>query len=291
MPTTSVPDQQAVQMIDTQDALKTMLEALIDLPPAPPSLYVDLEGSPLSRKGKLSILSLFVSPLQKTFLIDIMNLGTTAFTTQVPYSISLASILASGDLPKVLFDVRADSDALFGLFGVELKCATDVQLMELASRDARSWYSRDWLAGLAKCVENHATIPAKEKKQWRDNKHRVILEGQYYALSQRPLSFKSMEYCAQDVTILPHLWKVYSDKLAPPERAFWRSMVEEATNERLRSTQGGSFIADAKENVRGPWSRYEIQRRTELWVEDHLEKITFRKMNSIGFKLYLKKLG
>lgn len=47
---------------------------------------------------------------------------------------SLQSILESPKTPKVFFDVRTDSDALFAQFGIKLAGIIDLQLMELASR-------------------------------------------------------------------------------------------------------------------------------------------------------------
>lgn len=39
------------------------------------------------------------------------------------------------DRMKVFFDIRHDSDALFGLFKINLDGIHDLQLMELATRD------------------------------------------------------------------------------------------------------------------------------------------------------------
>lgn len=47
---------------------------------------------------------------------------------------SLKSILESSMTPKVFFDVRTDSDALYGQFGIRLAGIIDLQLMEVASR-------------------------------------------------------------------------------------------------------------------------------------------------------------
>ena len=46
---------------------------------------------------------------------------------------SLKAILESPKTPKVFFDVRMDSDALYALFGVKLAGIIDLQLMEVAS--------------------------------------------------------------------------------------------------------------------------------------------------------------
>ena len=65
----------------------------------------------------------------------------------------MKDILQDDKIPKVFFDVRNDSEALFAHFGVALQGVEDVQLMESATR--RTTGSRKFLSGLAKCVEKN----------------------------------------------------------------------------------------------------------------------------------------
>jgi len=131
-----------------------LVEALAKLPTSPPSLYLDLEGVALSRHGSVSILQLHVSPKDRTFLIDIHSLGETAFSTTGTSGQTLKGILESDTIPKVFFDVRNDSDALFSHYGIKLVCVHDLQLMELATRS----FSRRCVNGLTKCIERDINL-------------------------------------------------------------------------------------------------------------------------------------
>jgi exonuclease 3'-5' domain-containing protein 1 len=123
-----------VTFVATTTELSSLLIIIKDLPTSPPSLYIDLEGEKLSRNGRISLLTLYALPINTVYLIDIHALGAAAFTTpahtisttaanEEPSSakltptlepiVTLKSILESPTIPKVFFDVRNDSDALF----------------------------------------------------------------------------------------------------------------------------------------------------------------------------------
>ena len=62
--------------------MASFLGALLDIPTSPPSLYLDLEGINLSRHGTLAIVSVFVAPQNRVYLIDVHVLGERAFSTK-----------------------------------------------------------------------------------------------------------------------------------------------------------------------------------------------------------------
>ncbi|CAN9172116.1 unnamed protein product [Alternaria alternata] len=86
-------------------------------------IYIDLEGLNLCREGSVSILTLLIdletSP-KEVYLIDVHTLGEEAFDTAGVGEITLKDILQDEEIPKVFFDVRNDSDALFSHFGIAL---------------------------------------------------------------------------------------------------------------------------------------------------------------------------
>merc|ERR1712000_639090 len=84
------------------------------------SLYFDIEGAQLGRHGSIAIISLFFLPDANIYLIDVHALGSAAFSMKNYREYSLKSILKFPDIPKVFFDVRNDSDALFNLYGISL---------------------------------------------------------------------------------------------------------------------------------------------------------------------------
>ncbi|KAL4908713.1 hypothetical protein BDW74DRAFT_173945 [Aspergillus multicolor] len=222
------------KVIDTTAALTQVLEDLTNLPNLPsdpPSLYIDLEGINLSRHGSISIMQIYVLPLNEIYLIDIHVLGQTAFTTTSATGTTLKSILESSTTQKAFFDVRNDSDALYSQFGVYLSGIQDIQLLELATRS----FSRRCINGLAKAIERDGGLTLTEAIEWnrvKENGRKLFAPergGSYEVFNARPLSEKIIRYCAQDVRILPMLWRTYSAKLRPT----WKERVKSATKERI----------------------------------------------------------
>jgi exonuclease 3'-5' domain-containing protein 1 len=144
------------KLISTEVDLARVLDQLNVSTTVPPHLYIDLEGINLSRHGSISILTLYDRSQPHVYLVDVYTLGFAAFTTpsatcktlpssdmdvidadslgMAPHFITLKSILESQNIPKVFFDVRNDSDALFSCFGIRLQGVQDLQVMELASK-------------------------------------------------------------------------------------------------------------------------------------------------------------
>ncbi|KGQ05679.1 hypothetical protein BBAD15_g9057 [Beauveria bassiana D1-5] len=127
-------DSSPYDLIDTDAALSSVVETLLRLPTYPPSIYIDLEGEKLSRHGTISIKQVYVLPSKRTHLIDIHILREKAFKVCGSSGQTLKTILESCDIPKVFFDVRNDSDALYKHYKISLAGIQDLQLMELATR-------------------------------------------------------------------------------------------------------------------------------------------------------------
>jgi exonuclease 3'-5' domain-containing protein 1 len=84
-----------------------MLENLRLIPKSSPPLFVDLEGTNLGRSGSISILSLYAVHKGIIYLVDVYELGKTAFSNPQPgQNTSLRAILESPSVKKVMFDVR-----------------------------------------------------------------------------------------------------------------------------------------------------------------------------------------
>ena len=120
-------------MVSTTADIASLIDSITSRS-TPPTLYFDLEGINLSRNGTISILQLLISPEKHVYLIDVHTLGAAAFTTAGPNGQTLRDIFSSPTIPKVCFDIRNDSNALFHLFNVAVQGIQDLQLMENASR-------------------------------------------------------------------------------------------------------------------------------------------------------------
>ncbi|KAF2720636.1 hypothetical protein K431DRAFT_285552 [Polychaeton citri CBS 116435] len=243
------------EFIDTVEGLKGAIEQIPQGSDGQVHLYIDLEGHNLSRFGKLSLLTLLIGSSDKAYIIDVTNLGRDTFMTEADGGRSLKSILEAADTTKVFFDVRNDSNALFFLYDIKLAGVEDLQLVELASRG----YSKQFVKGLAKCIESDANIGYEEKRIWREvkNKGGMIFKpergGSYAAFDIRPLSADLMEYCLQDVLLMPGLLQTYSRRL----RGDWWAKIREETAARIILSQQLSFHGEGRHMANGPiaWRR------------------------------------
>jgi exonuclease 3'-5' domain-containing protein 1 len=256
--------------ISSTTSLILLLDSLVNLPVDPPSLYFDLEGARLGRLGSLSLLVLYVAPQRTTYIIDVHSLGADTFTTENSDGNSLRAVLQSPTLPKVFFDIRNDSDALYSHYNISVNAIIDIQLLELATRD----HSMAYVAGLAKCIKRDSTASAAVKLSWQRTKETVsrlydpYKGGNFDVFNERPLKPEILRYCNQDVELLPSLWQVYSSKLRLPDMACWRQMVREAAKERIQLSQSKNYDGQAKSKVYGPWDPINIEESIENWNHD-----------------------
>ncbi|CAG8151951.1 unnamed protein product [Penicillium nalgiovense] len=248
----ALEDKASITFIDTCAGVAELIGDLTDLPAKPPSLYIDLEGVNLSRHGTISILQIFVLPKRSTFLIDIYGLKDKAFSYPGPSGTTLRAILESPSIPKVFFDVRNDSDALFSHYQIELSGVQDLQLMELATRK----FSKRCVNGLGKCIENDAPMTADERASWKaakDKGKRLFAPecgGSYQVFSTRPLPDEIRRYCAQDVQFLPKLWQKYDHRMTRQ----WAAKVELEVKKRVRLSKSVTFNGKGRHMALAPAS-------------------------------------
>ncbi|OBT74501.1 hypothetical protein VF21_06920 [Pseudogymnoascus sp. 05NY08] len=227
--------QSDITFVDSEASLLLLLDSIANLPTEPPSLYMDMEGIKLGRHGSISILSLYIAPTEKTYLVDVHTVKETAFSTTNSNGTSLKTVLESPDIPKVVFDIRNDSDALFSHFQIYADGIKDLQVMELATRKYSQWL----VASLTKCIKNDSPISPIMKIQWIQTKDRGRSlfapeeGGSFEVFNERPLKPELMEYCQKDTSLLPGLYSVYNAKLQAPNQAFWRVHVRGATKDRI----------------------------------------------------------
>ncbi|KAK4204596.1 ribonuclease H-like domain-containing protein [Triangularia verruculosa] len=235
-----------ITLIDTHTAMADLVEMIQDLPTSPPSLYIDLEGENLGRNGTLAIMQLHILPTHHTYLIDVQRLQHAAFTTSAHSTvITLKSILEWPGIPKVFFDVRHDSDALYHLYGISLEGIKDLQLMEHATNP-----HKPYLNGLAKCIRRDANLTTSQletaeavKRAGRES-FCPELGGSYAAFLERPIPEHVLQYCAQDAYILPLLYERYNALMKSSQFCaglqetvvkYERKRVEDSQSERFES--------------------------------------------------------
>lgn len=250
------------------DSIGSVIDMINDIEASPldhPFLFIDIEGTRLSRHGKVAIIQVLVPPKRAVYLVDIETLQGDAFETPSASSSNLTfkNILESEEYPKVLFDVRNDSDALYSHFNIDLKCVIDVQLFEYATR----WNRTRYVKGLAKCIAEDAMLSRSEKSEWQAVKEAGAKlfapekGGRYEVFHERPISSEIIRYCVQDVLILPDLLKRYAGRMDDCIAA----QVHSATLARVRLSQSPHFNGKGKQMVIGPSlsSRYVVCYRSD----------------------------
>lgn len=240
----------SITFVDRTDSLTKLVDSLHGLPKEPPSLYVDLEGVNLSRNGSVSILQIYVAPRDETILVDILSLQEKAFSRPSSKVRTLRQVLEDPSIPKVFFDVRKDSDALFSHYGVRLAGAHDLQVMEIATRRG----DRTHVLGLPRCIWRHAGLTEAEFQEWNEVKQRgkklftPECGGSYEIFNVRPLPDEIREYCVQDVQFLPRLWDSYHARL----NTVWKRKVQQEVENRIRESQSPEYVPHGEHMVKGP---------------------------------------
>lgn len=252
------------QIINTTGQIGQLVDWLVlhHAPPAPhsPTMYIDLEGVNLCREGSLSIINLLIDTGNLTgrvYLIDVHTLGAQAFETAGAKQKTLKDILQDEKIPKVFFDVRNDSDALFAHFGVALQGVEDVQLMESATRKTTA--SRKFLSGLAKCVEKNVSMffdgsglaSWKLAKEKGERLFKAEHGGSYDVFNQRPVTEDIISYCVGDVQYLPEL----RDRFWTEQVDRWQDLVGEESKKRVSASQGSDYQPHGPDKAIAPWSK------------------------------------
>jgi exonuclease 3'-5' domain-containing protein 1 len=241
----------STRFVDTTAAIADLID---QLPSHQPLLCVDLEGTKLSRKGSISIFTLMVHGIESknhVYLIDVRNLGHSAFSTPGKNGKTLKHVLEAADITKLFFDVRNDSDALHHHFNIALQGVEDVQLMEIGSRTGPKRHLR----GLARCIEYDAGLDYRTKGEWKEGKARgellfsPVKGGSYDVFNARPLAEDIKAYCAGDVQYLPVLRNLYWNRLSH----VWKQKVADETRRRVLESQMASYQAFGDHKVLGPW--------------------------------------
>jgi exonuclease 3'-5' domain-containing protein 1 len=250
------------EIINTTEQIGDLVDWLIfrHAPPVPysPTMYIDLEGVDLCREGSISILTLLIDtgiPTGRVYLVDVHTLGAQAFNTAGAKRKTLKDILQDEEIPKVFFDVRNDSDALFAHFGVALQGVEDVQLMESATRKTTA--SRKFLNGLTKCVENNVSFGDNGLASWKLAKEKgerlfkAEHGGSYEVFNRRPILEDIISYCVGDVQYLPEL----RDRFWMRQANRWRDLVGEESKKRVAASQRSDYQPHGPDRAMAPWSK------------------------------------
>ena len=168
---------------------------------------VDLEGVDLGRPGEICVVQGAVAAEGPVFLFDICSLGADAFA---PGGDTLRALLEDASLEVLLFDLRADANALFYHFGVALARPVDLQLLDVAHRLLKGLPCRS-VSGLGYLVEKtpHANLTDAARERLASVKaaaHELFVPergGSYEVWRARPLPPLLLEYCTDAALFFP----------------------------------------------------------------------------------------
>jgi len=178
---------------------------------------VDLEGIELCRSGEICIIQVAL-PNHRVFLFDICALRADAFEAG-----GLRDVLSGPSPLKLMYDCRADADALFHQYHIQLHGVYDLQVALVKSRMQLA----KKLPGLAVCICRCCGDASPEAESFKLGKDKgaglwhaiaccfalpliVSLSamfapdqgGSYEVWRARPLHPQLLSYCAQDVSML-----------------------------------------------------------------------------------------
>lgn len=161
-----------ITVVDTEKGVADMMSNIVEQisiamsERREPILAVDLEAVNLNKARDISIVSLYVPPINTVFLIDVFVLQELAFHTPpspATPTMTLKYMLESPTVLKLFFDCRGDNCVLFRLFGIHLTAVVDLQLMEYVTR-------RDKLQsvkGLDMTICSRGELNETDKDAWR----------------------------------------------------------------------------------------------------------------------------
>ena len=223
------------------ELIDTIIHAWESATPPTPIIFLDCEGVDLGRHGSLTIMQLYIPSAAKVYLLDVQTLEETAFTTiGAKQATDLKDVLESRDLVKVMWDCRADSDALYEHYGVRLAGVVDAQLVENAtakkSRNYKTLFAldssvsrrlnlsndelltfhgiradghlgiQDGLDSVLQLLEDHKNQKSELEDQSRREANGPRPEAKVIpAMAVRPIRRLIIDYCVQDVVVLPLL--------------------------------------------------------------------------------------
>jgi exonuclease 3'-5' domain-containing protein 1 len=120
----------------------------------------------------------------------------------------------------------------------------------------REGSNRRYLRGLAACIEHHSDMPPAEHLAWRDTKwegHNLFAPnrgGSYEVFNIRPLPPLLVNYCVNDVVLLPQLRQIYWSQLSDG----WKKAVVEETKNRIKESQAAAYNPNCPDKKYGPWA-------------------------------------
>jgi 3'-5' exonuclease len=197
-----------VEYVDCEEKLGKAVNSLSSCG----DLVFDCEGDDLSRTGALTVATFgsLTSSSSPIYVVDVQVLGPNTVFSK--HNTSFRTLLEDEQIPKIMFDCRSDSDALFHQYGVRLSGVQDMQILDQAAR------IMDGAAPPHRCPylksANIPRLPGMDAVSRRCGialtklpaPHGGLFGSSNKAWSKRPLPVQAIAYAAQDVYIIKQIY-------------------------------------------------------------------------------------
>lgn len=247
-------------MVDSEAALQTFL-SIIDTVAVgyEVDLFLDTEGrNGHGRDANLSLVLVKSASLNKTWALDAQVLGAKVFSTPstMGKKRTFKQICEDEKIPKVCFDVKANSDSIYGRFGVHMRGVIDLQTMEIAVREDH----RGYLHSLDRCISElpRHRLPRLTTQAWDEVKQvgktycclKLLATGSN-AFDERPLAEELCNYAINDVNLMPILFTHYSEELLKDGDGMMR-LVLKISRDRIEESISSSYGGDTADHQFAP---------------------------------------
>lgn len=118
------------------------------------TIALDIEGSNLSRDGRISLITIGLPHKEQTYLVDVLNAGKKDNLTKL-----LKEILEDKHINKVVHDCRMDADSLYHNLGITLKNVHDTSVYH------RGITGNDFLLNLNEVLEYYGLPVSNLRKE------------------------------------------------------------------------------------------------------------------------------
>ncbi|KAG5496250.1 hypothetical protein JKF63_02551 [Porcisia hertigi] len=155
------------------------------------TVALDLEGRSLGRAGSICIITL--ATYTTVYIIDMILLGDAALRT----GSALKRVLESQEIIKLMFDCRADCDALYFLYHVRLQNVCDLQISSCFALFPRARLlpgMKGVFLALGIFTDEDTTIKNAGRQLFNPE-----CGGSFDRWEERPLTDILVQYCAVDV--------------------------------------------------------------------------------------------
>jgi exonuclease 3'-5' domain-containing protein 1 len=231
--------------IGDNESMQDFLDSLDRIGRIP--IFISLESVSLERH-RINIMTVSIPAHNHIYLIDVHTLQHDAFNIPSSNGATFRHVLQSSWTPKVLYDLRKASAILFHTYGIRMKCVTDIQLLELASRPSDV---PTMLLTLESALRAYGAWTHVEHMLWDEVRYDAWMRcgnsehgPAFQVLLERPLHPDIKAFCMHEVLYLPRLRLLFLRMLGEE----WVDAVKTASARRVTESTMYPLTSDSDED-------------------------------------------